>query len=510
MVPIVFNTHTGGEDLVNANANWLTYTFGVFQSSFIILIIPGVLLGSLFPYLLKFFERSNEQAGLILGKITSINTLGGIIGSVSAGFLLLPLMGVSKSITLCSILYLALALLTAIKLKHKKFSIGITSLIFLLLLFHNDFQTIKLRKGEELLDYWEGKSANVAVIKEKDNIKLKVNNIYSLGDSRDFNRQRIQGTLPLLIHSKTEEVFFLGMGTGITAGSVLSFEPTPNITVTELLPEVIKASKRHYKPWLNGLFENKKVAIYQADGRNYLKGYPKKYDVIIADLFLPWNRGTGNLYSIDHYKTASNRLEDNGIYVQWLPAYQMTKKEYDIIAKTFTESFQMVTLWQATFFSDLPTLALIGHDSADKLNIDNLLNNIKSLYGFDLPSKDSAKALYLMYYLGNLTENSQLHKSAIINSDDYPIIEFNAPKTHRDERSWFNNEQYIDYIESIEFEADPFLSKLTKRELGYIKSGKRLTRLNHLKSHTPKSDEILRLKDELRSNLPPDLRPLFQ
>ena len=60
-----------------------------------------------------------------------------------------------------------------------------------------------------------------------------------------------------------------------------------------------------------------------ADGRNHLAAVRDRYDLIVADLFVPWEAGTGSLYTREHFITARERLTEQGMFVQWLPLYQM-------------------------------------------------------------------------------------------------------------------------------------------------------------------------------------------
>jgi hypothetical protein len=88
------------------------------------------------------------------------------------------------------------------------------------------------------------------------------------------------------------------------------------------------------------------VTVVVEDGRNCLSRSAERYDVIISDLFVPWEAGTGNLYTLEHYRTAHDRLERGGVYVQWIPLYQVSDRELGIIARTMDEVFDEVVAWR--------------------------------------------------------------------------------------------------------------------------------------------------------------------
>jgi hypothetical protein len=52
--------------------------------------------------------------------------------------------------------------------------------------------------------------------------------------------------------------------------------------------------------------------------------------------------GTGNLYTLEHYRMGLDRLKVSGLYVQWVPLYQVSEREFAIIARTMAAVFPQV------------------------------------------------------------------------------------------------------------------------------------------------------------------------
>ena len=71
----------------------------------------------------------------------------------------------------------------------------------------------------ELVEVFDGSAATVSVVKRLNSLRIKVNNFYSLGGTDARNHEERQTHLPLLMHENPKSVYFLGMGTGITAGA---------------------------------------------------------------------------------------------------------------------------------------------------------------------------------------------------------------------------------------------------------------------------------------------------
>jgi len=480
-------------DLLDATS-WSAYYGKTYLLTACFIFIPGVMTGILFPSLLRFAGTLFNLPAPAVGSLYSINIIGSIIGSLVAGFILIQLLGVSKSLILLSFLYLltALSLIRIFHLPQR----GKATLLLLFALLLSTGAAFSLNSQPptsgttRLLDTIEGSHATVTVVNESGNIRMKVNSSYTLGDTLDIPRQRLQAELPLYLHPNPQKVFFLGLGTGITAGSSLAF-PIRSLTVCELLPEVIEASRTHYAPYLNGLFTDPRTKIIAEDGRSYLQAIREEYDIIIGDLFLPWKAGTGSLYTMEHFQNVKKRLREEGLYFQWLPLYQMSEEEFKIIANTFLQVFPKASLWFATFLSDHPTVALVGAADNFLLTPESLTTNWKNNANNPGGLDDySIESLILMYYAGNLGGSADLLKNAPINTMDFSIIEFLSPLTEQkgqnDETVWMQNEKAVSFLELLWKRTppsiDPNFTLLNERQKNYLSAGHQLFLLSHYRN----------------------------
>jgi hypothetical protein len=78
------------------------------------------------------------------------------------------------------------------------------------------------------------------------------------------------------------------------------------------------------------------------DGRNYLLSMRRRYDIITADTIQPVRAGSASLYSKEYFTLVRDRLNDDGIALQW---FSGTEEEYGLVARTFADVFPYVTLW---------------------------------------------------------------------------------------------------------------------------------------------------------------------
>ncbi len=493
--PYIFIFVTDNLSYFGSTKNWTQYTLSVFALVASVIMIPTIFLGTIFPYLIKLCESQQLAAGQIIGNLASINTIGAVIGSILAGFILLEIYGLWTSIKLFSAIYLIVIIAIVLKNTRKNIKVLSLQVFSLFIIFFLNFSTlpfVTLHKfnnvAEELVEVFDGSAATVAVIRRLKSLRIKVNNFYSLGGTDARNHEERQAHLPLLLHPNPKSVYFLGMGTGITAGAALR-HPVENVVVTELIPEVIEASNKYFTEYLNNLFDDKRASIFAEDGRNYLLGTDEKYDVIIADLFVPYKAGTGSLYSQENYQNALDRLNENGLYAQWLPLFQMSEEEFGIITNTMLQVFPQVTLWRGKFHPTKPIALLIGHTNLSAINLTSIETRISQVKDNPFTKSDINKIAegpypltidrYLQYYIGNLSISQNIFKRYPVNVDDHPIIEYQAPIADRQrlaqQTERFHYAQLIEFYELIYQtsppEKDPFLINVPKHKLDLIFAG---------------------------------------
>jgi spermidine synthase len=492
--PLVFFTATDGLRSIGGNTDFGTYLWQISGLVLLTVGLPVSIMGAVFPYLFKVAEQEHVSPGRVIGRLVTLNTIGAVIGSLLGGFAILSLLGLWPGIRLAAACYLVTAFAVLIQAQTPSRAAKLAPVVGLLLMFTildtSRLPQVKVdpvKRDETLLQVWEDSTGTVAVIRSRGNLRTKLNNWYTLGGTGDRLTQEVQTHLPMLLHPKPEKVFYLGMGTGMTAGTALEY-PVEEVVVAEIAPAVIEASRQFFEPYTNGLFHDPRVRIAAEDGRNFLRGTRTKFDLIISDLFIPWKAGTGSLYSREHYQRASDRLEENGLYAQWIPLYQVTDEEFFIIAKTMLEVFPQVTLWRAHFRSDRPVLALIGHQREESLD-PTLPLMARSRLALEQNRQELTTFPIVSQYVGRLNKYEPRFADVQINTDAFPIIEQIAPINHRLERAgkkqWFIEEELLEYMaDFLDWTAlknDAYLSDLPQTWLHTIQAGYYLQSLDLLR-----------------------------
>lgn len=493
--PLLFHAMGGARGYVGGDADFAGYLVEIAWLSSTVIGIPVCMIGVLLPYLFKLAESGHHGPGEAVGRLVTTNTVAAIAGSIAAGFLLLDWLGLWSSLRLMAALYLTAAIWLLLRHSPENRWLHATPLAGMLLLTTlldtSRLPTVRIdpiKRQETLLKVWEGADATVAVVRQGVFLRTKLNNWYTLGGTGDMATQETQTHLPMLLHKNPQRVFYLGLGTGITAGTALKYD-IERLVVTEVAPSVIDASREFFGDYTNGLFDDPRARVIAEDGRNVLRGLREHFDLIISDLFVPWKAGTGTLYTIEHYTTALQRLEPGGMYVQWLPLYQMTQQEFAIVARTMLEVFPRVTMWRGNFWGDKAVLALMGHRDADRFDAQSPLLQTSRLALRQHLDPDGDTIPLIAHYAGHLLAEEPLFADVALNTDNLPMIEYLAPINHRLEKAgqaeWFADASLLAfvaaYVDRAALAADPYLQDIDATWYDAIQAGYYLQVSNHLK-----------------------------
>ncbi|MBM9512415.1 fused MFS/spermidine synthase [Desulfogranum marinum] len=389
----------------------------------IIFLLPTILMGATFSHLAQHLKKPSGG----VGKALSLNTLGGTVAPPLAGIYLLPAFGLKPVLLALAGCYLLLIP----RLRTRSAGAALVPVIMLGMLFfdQNPYRFITTDRDDVLVSYQEGITATVSVIQDSDkNVHLKVNNQFQMGGTSSVYSDLRQAQLPLLLHERPESALFLGLGTGVTFSGAADY-PGLQAEAVELIPEVIKATK-HFQKASGDLDQSKNLRIVSGDARHYVTATEKKYDVVIADLFHPARDGAGALYSLEHFRSIRNVLTEDGLFCQWLPLYQMNLATLKVIIRTFMEVFPEGQAYLAHYSITNPIIGLVGSTSAlrypekwfrEKMRDPAIRKKV-------LPLKyDSFYSLFGTFLAGNASLK-EYSGGASINSDDHPVVIYQAPR----------------------------------------------------------------------------------
>jgi len=391
-----------------------------------VVLLPVVALGTLLPTIWRLVAQQLPADGLAVtvGRLTAVNTLLAAMGAWLASFVVLP------SVGLYGTWMLAVGLLVLFGIYHAQRR-SLPLVVAAACLAATSFTAglpyrAAIPQGAELVNRWESGFGWIELLRRPfDGVQLLRQDVqYGLGTDLDVDWERRQGYLPLLLHPKPKEVAFLGIGTGISVSAFVPLSQVERVDAVELIPDVVKAL-----PYFDAVnlkfYADPRCTVHQDDARHFMHRTAAEYDVIISDLFTPWHSQTGYLYTVEHFRNCQARLHAGGIYCQWIPMWQLGKREFEMIADSFRSVFPRTTLWWSLLEPGKPLLCLIGSDEPLILSEAVLSQPIDKL----------AQASELADpYVASLRRISHLfigswpkRYNCQLNTDDRPFIEFWAP-----------------------------------------------------------------------------------
>ena len=332
-----------------------------------IVFVPTLLLGAAFPLALRL-SVGRERVGQDVGAVVAFNTLGGIVGVMLCGFVLIPWLGLVRTLGLLAIVaagigYFAVRKGHGVKKGRRQAVVAIGLLSVAVAVFTPVNKLASLLPGARnatLAFYEEGRGGTVAVVTQGKGQKafqrLYIQGVSNTGDAMPSLRyMRIQALLPLLIHNgEPRSALVIGFGTGITAGALTRYPGLEHRVVAELLPSVVKAA-----PLFKGNFNaaaDPGVDVRLRDGRQELLRNPQRYDLITLEPPPPSAAGVVNLYSRDFYQLAASRLEKQGLVAQWLPLPTQNIDDSRSLVRSFLDVFPYANVWT----SELHEMLLVG------------------------------------------------------------------------------------------------------------------------------------------------------
>jgi spermidine synthase len=326
---------------------------------FLVLLLPTTLIGISFPLASELTIQRLEHLGRRLGMLYALNTLGGVLGSLTVGFVLLPWLGSQGAITILIGLNLVLfgvvywtqpELRTdRVLLRKGIVAVAVVGVSLVVMGPHYLSQQLTNFIGAQVLEFRETKEATYVVL-EYDEVggpfqQLIVNN-KSYANNRPSGRRYMAALAhyPVLLHDDPQDALVVCIGTGTTVGALTTHRRLESIDAVDVSRHVFDFAP-YFEPLNQGFHNNPRVRQFVADGRHFLLSRPAKYDVVTFEPPPPHDAGVVNLYSEEFYGLVKQRMRQGSIIAQWVPM-DMPRGDLPLmILRALTEQFAHVSLW---------------------------------------------------------------------------------------------------------------------------------------------------------------------
>ena len=339
------------------------------------LMLPAATLsGVLFTLLGAGLRGGAENPQPAIGRLTTANTLGAALGAALASLVLLPLLGMEKSLFALAAGYALLPLLSVdaggARRRAWPAALAIGALAFF------PFGRMQLHFAEAALQYTLADDAKVVRITEGPTTTLQVlrrerfgepagwrlvTDSYSMTGINRYALRYMQlfAWLPLSLHPQPRRALLISYGAGNTAQALLSDPQLEHLSVVDLSPEMLAAS-----PLLHGEHDplrDPRVRLVREDGRHFLRTRREQFDLITAEPPPPAVAGVVNLYTREYFAALAQRLAPGGLATYWLPVRQFRLAGAKAVVAAFCDAFPDCTLWSGT---DRDWILMGGRDFA--------------------------------------------------------------------------------------------------------------------------------------------------
>ena len=364
-------------------------------------VLPGAILwGASFPLALASVAVGGKDPARLVGGVYAANTLGAIIGSVSASLLMVVWLGSQRAQQVLVIVSAVSALLmlesAAAEAESKRSRVQFAGTILLaaamgaavllartihpipgVLVAYGRYAATRLGEGE-IIYVGEGWNASVAVSRLSNGV-LNYHNagkVQASSEPQDMRLQRMLGHMTTLIPKNPESVLVIGCGAGVTAGAVSVDPNVKRLTIAEIEPLVPRVVSHYFAQHNFDVVANPKTHVELDDARHFLLTTRQKFDAITSDPLDPWVKGAAMLYTKEFFETVKSHLNPGGAVTLFVQLYESNTAAVKSEIATFLEVFPGGVVWGNTNNGAGYDLVLLGQADPTRIDVESVQRHL--------------------------------------------------------------------------------------------------------------------------------------
>ncbi len=484
-----------------ADSSWMLWPAQLLLA-LAIMILPTLLMGATFPFLVRAAAGSVEKLNRPVGRLYGMNTVGALLGAALGGLVLLPLIHIRGTVLLAVAINIVAALGAraaglaasgaASRGRFMRWAVAAAAMVAIIGVVRPPWDPLLMSSGMykyasdltdrtrqgvinyavapfDLLYYNEGPSSVITVARTAatGNIWLANNGKVDASSQNDLATQLLVAHLPFFIRPDLESVLVIGLASGISAGAVAMHPGPERIDVVEIEPAAVAAS-HHFDEHNNRPLEDPRVNLIINDARNHLMLVPDgTYDMVNAEPSNPWISGVSNLFTKEFFTLGKRKMAPGGIWAQWVQMYGMTPPDLRSVLITFADVYQHMSVFRV----DSSDLVILGSDAPIDVSASDIFDNIgpnlpvvQSLASVDVETTEDLVALFLL----DRDAVVRLAGDSERNTDDNMLIEYSAP-FHLHEETRADNAEMLLGVAPVRVDAVEGREGLLKLAMSYAK-----------------------------------------
>ncbi len=365
-------------------------------SAVTLFFLPSLFLGMVSPFAIKLRAKNIGKIGTLSGNLYAISTIGSVVGTFSATFILILVLSLPNIFfLLSSILFVTAGLLSKRSIIFS--TIGILTIILFVFIsvdssYPNQHETILANSSDYTRNYSSPVNVNVnslyGLLSVKDNRNTR--SFYINGGIMsvmvlDNELSTAQGwqyldcfEISYLMNPKINDVLVLGLGMGVNSRR-LAVKHGSNIDNVEINDKVFELASEYFN-----FSTSDRMRVHIDDARVFLEDTYKTYDIIISDVY-HFDPAKGyeipiQLTTQEFFRLVKQHLKPDGIFVMNIAANQNSSflnSEYRTIRTVFDNVYVFNCEAEVIMASDkaYDTTSLKGIVP----NLDQFLSNQRAL-----------------------------------------------------------------------------------------------------------------------------------
>ncbi len=346
----------------------------------VLLILPTSLVsGALFTLLGAAVRAELDRDAAAAGWLTFSNTVGAALGAPLAGLVLLPWLGIERSVFVLALAYgLAAWALVPWSTGRGRPGLAVSAVAFTVVVGLFPFGLMSGRfvrglvaaqgaDGSRLVAFREGQT-ETALLLQKDwgrepLYQKLVTNAHSMTSSTFYGRRymKLFAWWPLALRPDARRALLISYGLGNTAEALVQAPGLERIDVVDISRTILGLSPLAARGGAPDPLLDPRVRVRVEDGRFHLLAGTGAYDIITAEPPPPRGAGIVNLYTLEYFRLVRRRLASGGVATHWLPVNQLSVPDSRAIVRAFCLAFEDCSLWSGAGYDWM----LVGTNGAE-------------------------------------------------------------------------------------------------------------------------------------------------
>ena len=447
--------------------------------------VSGIFFTLLGTALRSHLASETEAAGVL----TLANTAGAACGSLTAGFVLLPVLGMERSFFLIAVLYGGIGVLLLVGATHasplrsvSRVSAYASAAVFLVSLALFPFGAMETRLLEAAVRPWRQADASARVVAVREGLTETIiyfqrammgkpvsyamlTNAFSMSATGYGARRymKLYAYWPMAVHPSLKRALLIGFGVGNTAKALTDSKSLETIDVVDLSRDILQMSEVVYPDEAEHPLNDPRVRVHIEDGRYFLQTTDRRFDLITGEPPPPGIAGVEHLYTREYFQVMRGRLAEGGIVTYWLPLSDLTDVSAKAILGAFCDVFEDCSLWNGsgTHLMMVGTRNALGPVSEEAFTrqwSDPLVAAEMKRVGLEEPEQLGALFIGDADYLARL-----IGSSASLSDNDPKLIE--APRSSQEGLDQLFRSVTDIAAATTRFQASPLIQRLWPRRL---------------------------------------------